>query len=282
MPELMLDGGRLRYLEHAAAGAGSPTVVLLHGLGSCGEDWAFQVPALSPGYRILAPDLPGHGGSSLPPGWPTIGDLAGGVAELIERRVEGSAHLVGLSLGGAVALQLAVDRPEQVRSLTAVNAFARLRPAGGGWRRGAHRTALALAGRMDELGRRVAEGLFPEPAQALLRQAAAARIAANPRGNYLRLLAAIARFDLRRRLSDIAVPTLIVAGECDRTVAMAAKLELAGHIPRARLEVVPASGHVTPIDAPEAFNIALLGFLDEVDDREAAGARRPPAEGNVA
>jgi 3-oxoadipate enol-lactonase len=238
---------------------------LLHGLGSCGDDWPLQLPALEPRYRVLTLDLPGHGASPLLRGWPSVGFMADEVARLLEALEEPPVHLVGLSLGGAVSLQLAVDHPDRVRSLTAVNAFARLRPHVGGLGRGLVRMALLAFGPMAAMGRWVADGLFPGADQSILRQAAAQRIAANPRRAYLQAIAAVSRFDLRRRLKDIACPTLIVAGERDATVPMRAKVELAEGIPGARLEVIPASGHATPLDAPEAFNNLLLRFLSEVD-----------------
>src|SRR5207237_6369358 len=92
----------------------------------------------------------------------------------------------------------------------------------------------------------VAREAFPREDQSPLREAAIARLAANPRRQYLASLAALARFDVRRRLGEIHCPTLIVAGERDTTVALAAKQALAESIPGARLAVVGHSGHVTP------------------------------------
>jgi 3-oxoadipate enol-lactonase len=255
---------RLHYVVHNSHDPGSAMVVLLHGLGSCGEDWGFQIPILTQRFRTLTLDLRGHGRSNLPSGWPIIPVLASDVAGLMDALGEPSAHIVGLSLGGAVALQLAVDRPDLVRSLTAVNTFAHLKVGRHGRLQAVKRVAWLLMGRMDRLGAVIANGLFPEE-QVYLREAAATRIGANPRRAYMRALIAVARFDLRPRLAEIVAPTLVIAGDRDTTVPMEAKLELERGIPGARLELLHGSGHATPLDKMHEFNALLVDFLDRVD-----------------
>ena len=271
----------LAHTRMASAQADAPVVLLLHGLGSCGEDWGLQVPALREDYSLVLPDLRGQGRTTMPPGWPGIRDLAADVRSLLDELALSSVHVVGLSLGGAVALQLAADDPRRVRSLTAVNTFARLRVVRGAARRGAERTWLAATGRMAELGRRVALGLFPEEGQEAFRQAAAERLAKNRPANYLRLLMAVWRFDLRPRLAEIRAPTLVVAGDLDATVPMACKLELAREILGARLQVFPGSRHVTPLDHSREFNTCLLEFLAGVEARLAHGTADAVPGGGV-
>ena len=260
----------------------APTVLLLHGLGSCGDDWILQLPALVPRFTVLAPDLRGQGESPMPSGWPSIEVMAKDVLLLLDRLEIESAHVVGLSLGGTVALQLAADAPKRVRSLVAVNTFARQQGAHGSLGRGMVRMRLAATGRMDELGRRVAAGLFPHAGQEELRSLAAARLAGNPPLTYVKLLAAIGRFDLRSRLGEIRAPTLVVAGEQDTTVSLSCKIELAAGIPGARLERLSGSGHATPLDQPGPFNAVLLEFLESVEHAPgtcavAAGLQRQQA-----
>lgn len=251
-------------LAYRLLGSDGPLVVLLHGLGSRGDDWLFQVEALREGFRSLTIDLPGHGDSPPPAGWPTIADMAGQVSRIIEQTSGGAAHLVGLSLGGGVALQLAADRPARVRSLTIVNASATL---GGGLRRipeSLVRIALLGAGRMQWLGAWVARGLFPSAEQFELRRAAATRIGSNSRLCYLKAVLAVLRYDLRARVQAIRMPTLVVAGEHDTTIPLRDKRWLATAIRGARLVVIRGSRHATPLDAPQAFNRELLIFLEEV------------------
>jgi len=242
--------------------ADAPLVVLLHGLGSCADDWAPQISALRD-YRVLTLDLPGHHRSARPRGPLSIAGMAANVEALLDRLAVARAHVVGLSLGGCVAIALALDAPARVRSLVLVNAFAHLRPAGvRGALRGAGRLALALAAPMPLVARYVAGEAFPRAEHAALRTAAMARLAANSRRHYLACLAALVRFDVRDRLAAIRCPTLVVAGDSDATVPLAAKDAVARTIPGARLTVVRDSGHVTPCDAAAAFNRLLLEHLE--------------------
>jgi 3-oxoadipate enol-lactonase len=113
------------------------------------------------------------------------------------------------------------------------------------------------------LGEWVAAGLFPRDDQQQLREVAAERIAANLRRNYLQAINATLRFDLRNQVHRIVAPTLVVAGELDRTFSLRPKIALVRAIPGARLEVIEGSGHATPLDAPDEFNRILLEFLGD-------------------
>ncbi len=188
--------------------------------------------------------------------------MAIAVEALLDRLAIERAHVVGLSLGGCVALALALSAPRRVRSLVVINAFARLRPAGArGAMRGARRVLLALAAPMRVVAAAVAREAFPGAEHTALREAAQVRLAANSRRQYLGCLAALMRFDVRDRLGEIRCPTLVVAGALDATVPLAAKELLARAIPGARLHVVGNSGHITHYDQPEALNALLLEHL---------------------
>jgi 3-oxoadipate enol-lactonase len=237
-------------------------VVLLHGLGSSSADWPEQQAVLQARYRIVAVDLPGHGGSPLPPGRLTIEGMAREVAALQAGMGEEPAHVVGLSLGACVALRMALQAPALVRTLTLVNPFARVQAAGpGDVARLALRLLLLGTAPMESVAADVARRLFPWPEQRELYESAVASLAATPRRAYFAAMRALARFDARGQVAAIRLPTLIVAGDRDTMVPLAAKAALAGAIPGARLLVIPASGHATPHDQPAAFNRALLEFL---------------------
>lgn len=239
----------------------APAVVLLHGLGSSGDDWTHQVEALA-SYRVLAVDLPGHHRSARPPGRLSVEGMAGRVEALLGGLGIERAHVVGLSLGGCVALALALRAPDRLRTLTVVNGFAHLRPSGlRAAARGAGRVALALVAPMTLLGAYVAREAFPRPEDDVIRRAVTARLAANQRRHYLESLAALMQFDVRAQLGQIRCPTLVVAGAEDTTVPFSAKALLARAIPGARLEVIERSGHVTQYDQPGAFNRLLLAHL---------------------
>lgn len=256
--------GKLNFIVQRTHRPDPHTVVLLHGLGSSGEDWPLQFPALAERYDVYAVDLPGHGGSAPLPGWPSMGDYAAALADWMEEQRLSSAHVVGLSLGGLVALQLGVDHPGLVKSLVIVNAFGRVRVSLTGGLHSAGRLLLLIFGRMDWLGAWVAAALFPEDGQEALRELAAQRIARNPRRSYLQAVAAIARFNLDNQTGKLQSPVLIVAGERDLIVPMSTKRSLADHIREARFEILSESGHVTPVDAADRFNSLLLDFLEGV------------------
>ena len=251
-----------RPLQHTVRGQAGPPVVLLHGLGSSSADWPAQLAVLEPRYRVVAVDLPGHGGSPLPPGSLTIERMAGDVGALLGGLDVGPSHVLGLSLGACVALRLALGAPGRVRSLTLVNPFARVQATGpADVARLALRLVLLGTAPMDTVAAHVARRLFPWPEQRALYESAVRSLAATPRRAYFAAMRALVRFDARGQVAAVRQPTLIVAGDRDTSVPLGAKLALAAAIPRARLLVVPASGHATPHDQPEAFNRAMLEFL---------------------
>jgi 3-oxoadipate enol-lactonase len=237
-------------------------VVFLHGLGSSAEDWSRQRPAVEADYRVLLVDLPGHGRSALPRGRPSIEAMALDLDALLGHLGEETVHVVGLSLGGCVGLALALHAPSRVRSLTLVNAFARLRvahPAAA--LRLALRGALLATAPMGLVAALVARAAFPRPEHAALRRAAAASLGRTSRRGYAAAALALARFDARASLEGVRCPTMVVAGTDDGTVGIDAKDALARAIAGARWVVVPESGHVTNVDQPAAFNAVLTEFL---------------------
>ncbi|MCS6844579.1 MAG: alpha/beta hydrolase [Caldilineales bacterium] len=252
-------------LAYSEIGSGPP-LVLLHGLGGGQDNWQLQVPALAPRYRLILPDLRGHGRSPKPKGPYRMEQMAADVAKLLRRLEAWPAHVLGLSLGGAVALQLALDEPRLVRSLVLVNTLPKFATAD--WRQrmlGVRRFVAAYVLGMDRIAEQVAGRLFPKPEQGLLRAEAAAHLARNDLAAYRASLWAVARFDVTPRLSKIACPALVIAGDQDTTLPLEPKRRLAEQIPGARLLVVPNSGHATPLDQPEAFNAAVLGFLAQIE-----------------
>ncbi len=249
------------YERHGRTDAGAPPILLLHGLGSSATDWTEQVAVLGPHRRLLLVDLPGHYRSALPPGRLTVEGMAGDVERLLDELGEPPLHVVGVSLGACVGLALALRAPARVRSLTLVNGFARVRPAGtaAGLRMLA-RLALLATAPMTTVAALVARSMFPKREQAHLCRAATRSLSRTSRRTYLAAISALATFDARGALGTVSCPTLVVAGDRDTTVALGAKEELARRIRGARLVVVPDSGHATPHDQPGCFNRLALEF----------------------
>ncbi len=202
--------------------------------------------------------------SPKPPGPYHLEQFAADVAQLLQRLDARPAHVLGISLGGAVAQQLALDFPELVRSLVLVNTAARF--VSESWRQrlmGVRRVAGVYLFGMDRVAEAVAMRLFPKPEQAPLRRETVERLRTNDVAAYRATLWAIARFNVRARLGEIACPTLVVAGDEDSTVPLASKRLLAQRIPHSRLEIIANSGHATPVDQPEAFNRVAMQFLEQ-------------------
>ena len=252
-------------------GGSGPAVLLLHGLGGSRNDWALQLPPLLRHFRVIAVDLRGHGNSPKPAGPYRMAAMADDVATLLRRINAWPAQVVGLSLGGAVAQQLALDQRTMVRSLVLVNTASRF--VVDSWRfrlTGLQRLAAVYRLDMSSVAQSVAQRLFPFEEQSALRRETASRLAANDPAAYRACLWAVARFDVRSELSRIRCPVLVVAGEKDSVLPLKPKQQLACGVANGYLAIIPKSGHATPIDQATRFNDVLLGFLKHVDDADGA------------
>lgn len=263
------DGLRLHYTDD---GAGTP-LLLLNGLGASSGAWSPLQGIFAAEHRVIATDHRGSGGSDLGTGPLTVAGLADDAAAVLDAAEIGSAHVVGNSLGGMVAQELALRHPGRVRSLV----LAATSPGLGalpchptlGWH-------LWRAGRgSGEVRRRhldlafhgpagwVAAGLGPvDPDEIHLPAGEGAR----------RQLVAALRWSALRRLRRISAPTLVVHGTHDRLVpALNARLA-ARLIPGARLHLLPGAGHFFISDAGEAAARLIGAFVAQIDFPPVAGA----------
>jgi len=261
MPRLVLSSGvQIHFLEENPQA--SSAVLLLHGLGATSSSWQGHISWLAgAGFRVLAPDMRGFGESSYP-GHTGIGVLARDMAELLENLGAAPAHVVGISLGGTVAQQLALDYTACVRSLVLVNTFARLRPEGPrAWVYFLMRFALVHTLGLGTQARLVGRHMFPRPDQAELRRQLYEQVVnANPRA-YRATMRALWHFDVEERLSDIRVPVLVVTGAEDSTVSPRNQQVLTDRIPGARHVAVAGANHAVPADQPEVFRRVVGEFL---------------------
>lgn len=258
MPTITLDTLQLSYLDEGTGSA----IVLLHGLGSQGDDWLYQTPVFAQHYRVLAPNLRGHTNSSPVRGPLSIFMLAADVVRWLDTLQIETAHIVGLSLGGLVAQQLAIDFPERVNRLILCNTFARLRPTSIFEAHTlARRLIVSTLLPMATTARVVAADLFPWPDQAALRAVVLERIGRNDLVSYRYLIGAIRRFDSRAELGRIQAPTLLITGDRDNVVPRGCQRQLVRGIRTVKWHIVRNSGHATPIDQPEEFNRVVLAFL---------------------
>jgi 3-oxoadipate enol-lactonase len=252
------DGG---WLHYATAGEGDP-VVFIHGFGLDAGMWDAQWPACAQRYRVIRYDLRGYGGSSLPNGpYSHVDDLLALIDSLDARPV----HLVGLSLGGRVALRLSAPPPQAVRSLTLAD------PAMDGhiwtadwlrrWRKMTDATKGGDLGQAKKLWRE--HPLFA-PANKDPQVAEALRVMIDrysgwhlghqdPGSAPARHVAQI--------LPSISIPTLVVVGELDLPDFQSIARRLVQELPQAELRTIGAAGHMSNMEAPRVFNELLLQHL---------------------
>jgi pimeloyl-ACP methyl ester carboxylesterase len=278
-----VDGVRVSFAE-AGAGGGEP-VVLLHCTGGSGAQWRALMERLGGRFRVLAPDRHGCGGTDPWPGRGplTLADEAGLVAEVAARFAGGPVHLVGHSSGGAVALRLALDRPDLLRSLTLIEpaSFHLLREGGA-----ADRALLAEVGAVAEAVFAAAVGgdyhgglerfvdYWGGPgAWARLPEERRAALARGIGKVALDFSAAMAEPTPLAAYQRVAVPTLVVRGGSSPAPTRRIAGLLAGAIPRARLETVAGVGHMLPLTHPEAVAAAVEPHLGR-DARRRDGRRR--------
>lgn len=246
----------IHYLER---GRGEP-LLLIHGLGCSGADWAFQVTALESRYRVIVPDLPGSGHSDPPRGQYSIEGFAAAMWKLLDQLGVAKPNLIGFSLGGAVALEMAASRPGCVPKLALINSLATYRPHS--WRKWMETHVSANLVRMLGMPRAawlVAARLFPESWQKAMRAHTAAALGAVPAAAYLGMGLALARWAILDRLDRLSGRVLLIAAENDYT-PLAEKVALAEQL-HAEIVIVRGSRHGTPFDSVEATNACLSAFL---------------------
>jgi|SRR5690349_7761415 len=269
MPYAELNGVRVNY---QLAGSGEP-VVLIPGFTTSLHLWHNQVEPLSRRYRTLTFDLRGHGDSSAPADGYGTSDYADDLRQLVEHLNLPRAHLVGASLGGAIAVHLALTRPDLVRSLTLAGAVI---DGFEGWDEeyGARLRRARKIAQTESVEAAVKDWLTHPFFRATRDVAEFAKTAVRYSGagwlsNARAPKAPVSDF---ARLVEIEVPTLVVVGEADVDPCLATAKALAARAQHARMVLVKGAGHLPAWDNPEEFNRVLLEFLEHVSPAAATAA----------
>ncbi|MGB7904149.1 MAG: pimeloyl-ACP methyl ester esterase BioH [Steroidobacteraceae bacterium] len=265
-------------------GAG-PDVVLLHGWALHGGMWGPWIEDLSRRARLHCIDLPGHGRSAWPAGASTLRDLARAVSP----HVPNGAAVLGWSLGGMVALELAHSRPGDLAALVLI-ATTPCFLARDDWPAGMNPAVLDgfAAGLAGDYRRTLSNFLALQTwgdenaTQALrsLRASLDAHGEPDPQA-LVAGLEILRTADLRDDLATIAVPTLVIAGEHDRITPVAAGRELASRLPSARFVEVPKAGHAPFLSHPDAVRREVEDFLSFLTSSPARGVTAPAAAGET-
>lgn len=249
-------------LHYEVSGAGQP-ILFIHGLGSSARDWELQIPFFSKKFQAISFDLRGHGQSERPPGPYSMSLFAEDAAELIRSLGAAPVHVVGISLGGMIAFQLAVDHPGLIRRLVIVNAGPEVvvRTMQDRWNVFLRFAIVRLLG-MRKMGEVLSKRLFPKEEQDSLRKVFVERWAENDTRAYLDTMRAIVGWSVTDQIHKINLPALILAADGDYT-PVSAKEAFVTRMPHAELMVIKDSRHALPVERPEEFNEAVRAFLSK-------------------
>jgi pimeloyl-ACP methyl ester carboxylesterase len=260
----MADGMELRWKDQPVQiremGVGPP-VVLVHGYPLDGAMWSGVARLLSRQFRVLKPDLPGHGESTIP----SEGTLRGHAdfLEAILRELPPPVGLAGFSMGGYAALALMERRPEGLKALALVDTRASADDDDGRAKRDEAIASVRSAGVAA-----IADAMLPrllDPASLhnrdLVDRVRRIMLRQSPQTVEADLTAMRDRPDSTAVLSGIAIPTIVIVGDHDTLTPPSDSKTMAEAIPGARLATIPAAGHLAPMERPGAVARALADFL---------------------
>jgi pimeloyl-ACP methyl ester carboxylesterase len=251
----MPEAAGLRYEHHSGgpSGTGRPPLVLIHGAGGTHLFWPPRIRRLQ-GWTVYALDLPGHGDSP-GPGQSTITGYRQAVEAWADALGLPSVVPVGHSMGGAIAISLALDAPARVVGLVLVGTGARLRvhPMLLDATRPGGIAADALTALMSSM--------YAPEASARTRELAARSLASVDTAVLHGDFVACDAFDVMNRLDAIDRPALVVVGEGDQMTPVKYARYIADHLARCQLEIVPGAGHMVMLEQPVAVERTLADWL---------------------
>nr|MDO8133108.1 alpha/beta hydrolase [Candidatus Njordarchaeum guaymaensis] len=263
MPKIEIHGMKLHYEEY---GKGDP-IVLVHGLGGSIFDWVMQIPFFSKTYRVIAVELRDHGESDKWTGSYDIKMFSEDLVEFVDKLKLGKTIFFGVSMGGMILMQLALDHPNKVKALVLADTQA-----------GLSEEIMKAGQEMASMGQRMTgEELaiatmkfnftpeFIESHPDIVRRAIEISDARDPSSTF-RAAEGLIRFDVKRRLKEIKVPTIIANGEDDPLISLSQARYLKEQIKSAELIVLKKGRHMAIIEKADEFNKAVLKFLKEIEN----------------
>lgn len=250
-----IDAG-MYYHHFREEGSNSFPVVLIHGAGWTHLCWPPEVRRL-PGFSIFALDLLGHGKSESMGGRQRVGDYVQDVLEWGLTQGIHRAVYIGHSMGGAIALDLALNHPERVAALGLVSTSARLRVLPELLADAANPTTFYKA-----LEKIVLMSFSPQTSERLLDQARQRMMEIRPSVLFGDLMACDA-FNVMDRLAEIDLPTLVVCGTEDQMTPLRYVQHMANNIPNARMVAIPQAGHMVMLEKPDEIAAIVADFLTE-------------------
>ncbi|MEH1006415.1 MULTISPECIES: alpha/beta hydrolase [unclassified Winogradskyella] len=259
MLKIQVNNIALDYEDH---GKGN-VLLLLHGLGSTKKDWDAQVPFFSKTHRVITVDLRGHGASTKPQDAYGVELMTEDVKQLLDQLNIKKATLVGFSMGGAIAFEMAATHPEYLENLVIVNSGPDFNNMGKiGEDLLDKRTTFLKTKGLEALAKEISFNMFPEDHQIDLRNEFETRCKNNDYNAYYKSFVTLMDWGLGDKIKDISARTLVVASDMDYT-PIVFKEAYVNRMQNATLAVIKNSRHGVVLDQPDAFNLELQNFLKQ-------------------
>ena len=254
MPMLEVNGQELYYVKEGVG----PNIVFIHSMGADFTMWRDQFAAFEKQYCCIAFDTRGHGGSSYTGAF-SVADLAEDLKAGLDSIGIHETHIVGIAMGGPVALRFAAEWPDMVQSLVIANSFVDLR---GPSKDRIENTRKRLENMsMFEFGKEYAlTRLMPDTPQDLYTELAEAIAEVEPEA-YIDTLRAILETEFTEELSKVNAPTLVLFGEEDTVTPEHHSVMIRDGIDGAIMKVIAGAGHLSNLDKPDEFNAAIAAFI---------------------
>ena len=260
--QLTINGLSINYAIDGPDNA--PWLTMSHSLAANLHMWDWQMPVLTKKYRVLRYDTRGHGGTEAPEGDYNLEMLAGDLLGLLDALGIDKTHFVGLSMGGMIAQTAALMSPQRFLSLALCDTSSQIPPAAHAtWH---ERIALARDKGMSALADGTIDRWFSEDFQ---KRASAevdkirGMILATPVAGFCGCAAAITKLDVTDKISVITLPTLVLVGEDDPGTPVSAHEIIHERINGSRFIVLPKALHFSNVEQCDAFNDAVVSFLNE-------------------
>jgi len=232
------------------------TLLFLHGAGGSHHTFRDQWAGMKGSARLVIPDLPGHAGSSGSP-FETISESADWVRDFAKQMGLSKFILIGHSMGGAIAIQSALNKLPGIEALVLAGTGARLKisPV----------ILEGIGGRYREFAPELVEWMMSPETSADLRDDVLKDVLSTRPETYLADFRACNGFDAMERLGEIRVPTLVVNGDADRLTPLKYGQYLATNVPGAVLKILHGTGHLAMLERPTEFNAVITAFLHSLD-----------------
>jgi pimeloyl-ACP methyl ester carboxylesterase len=235
-------------------GGAGPTVVLLHGAGDSAGTWSSIVPKLMPGYRVVIPDLAGHGQSAPADGPLSVGQVLTGLEAVMQHGSQDPAIIVGNSLGAWAAMLYARQHPDRVARLVLVNGGALI----------GDRPDLSLTPKTREEAAALMTQLrdaSAEPIPGFVLDNIVREAQTGPLARLAQTAGEMGKYVLDGKLQEIKVPVDLLWGESDKLFSIAYARRMMAQLPSSRLTTIPGCGHVPQQECPSRFGSALSDVL---------------------